>query len=109
MNIVCALKEKDEKIFWVPDRYLGGYIQRETGADIAMWDGACIVHDEFKASELQALIKQHPGAKVPVHPESPAEVVALADAVGSTSAILKAAQVMAATTFIVGYRQRRAA
>jgi quinolinate synthase len=44
-----------------------------------------------------------------VHPESPAEVVALADAVGSTSAILKAAQVMAATTFIVGYRQRRAA
>ncbi len=66
-----------------------------------MWNGACIVHDEFKAVELELLKKEHPQAKVLVHPESPADVVALADAVGSTSAILKAAREMDAHTFIV--------
>jgi quinolinate synthase len=66
-----------------------------------MWNGACIVHDEFKALELELLKRAHPGAKVLVHPESPADVVALADAVGSTSAILKAAREMDASTFIV--------
>jgi quinolinate synthase len=59
------------------------------------------VHDEFKAFELQALKAEHPDALVLVHPESPAEVVALADAVGSTSGILKAAQTSSASTFIV--------
>ena len=68
---------------------------------MGMWNGACIVHDEFKAVELQALLHEHPGAKVLVHPESPADVIALADAVGSTSAILKAAQDMDAREFIV--------
>jgi quinolinate synthase len=101
LDIVRALKEKGEKILWAPDRHLGGYIQRETGADMVMWGGSCIVHDEFKAFELQALMKAHPGAKVLVHPESPADVVALADAVGSTSAILKAAREMDAQEFIV--------
>ena len=101
LDIVHALKEKGEKILWAPDRHLGGYIQRETGADMVMWGGSCIVHDEFKAFELQALIKEHPGAKVLVHPESPADVVALADAVGSTSGILKAAREMDAKEFIV--------
>ena len=101
LDIVRALKEKGEKILWAPDRHLGGYIQRETGADMVMWGGSCIVHDEFKAFELEALIKEHPGAKILVHPESPAEVVALADAVGSTSAILKAAREMDAKEFIV--------
>jgi len=101
LDIVRALKEKGEKILWAPDRHLGGYIQRETGADMVMWGGSCIVHDEFKSFELEALIKAHPGAKVLVHPESPAEVVALADAVGSTSAILKAAREMDAKEFIV--------
>ena len=101
LEIVRALKDKGHKILWGPDKHLGGYIQRETGADILMWQGSCIVHDEFKAFELEALIKQHPGAKVLVHPESPAEVVALADAVGSTSAILNAARTMDAREFIV--------
>jgi quinolinate synthase len=101
LDIVRALKDKGEKILWAPDKHLGGYIQRETGADIVMWGGSCIVHDEFKAFELEALIKEHPGAKVLVHPESPADVVALADAVGSTSAILKAAREMTAQEFIV--------
>jgi quinolinate synthase len=101
LDIVRALKEQGQKILWAPDRHLGGYIQRETGADMVMWNGACIVHDEFKAFELQALMKAHPLAKVLVHPESPADVVALADAVGSTSGILKAARDINAPEFIV--------
>ena len=88
LDIVKALKDKGQKILWAPDKHLGGYIQRETGADMVMWNGSCIVHDEFKAFELKAMMKEHPQAKVLVHPESPAAVVALADAVGSTSAIL---------------------
>ena len=101
LDIVRALKDQGQKILWAPDKHLGGYIQRETGADMVMWNGACIVHDEFKAFELQALMKEHPRAKVLVHPESPADVVALAHAVGSTSAILKAAKEMIAPEFIV--------
>ena len=101
LDIVRALKDAGQKILWAPDRHLGDYIRRETGADMVMWNGACIVHDEFKAFELEALKKDHPGARVLVHPESPADVIALADAVGSTSAILKAAQTMDATEFIV--------
>ena len=101
LDIVRALKDKGHKILWAPDKHLGAYIQRETGADMLMWTGSCIVHDEFKAIELELLKKEHPGAKVLVHPESPAEVVALADAVGSTSGILKAAREMDAREFIV--------
>ena len=101
LDIVAALKAKGHKILWAPDRHLGGYIQRETGADMLMWGGSCIVHDEFKAFELEALMAEHPQAKVLVHPESPEHVVALADAVGSTSAILKAAREMDAKEFIV--------
>jgi quinolinate synthase len=101
LDIVRALKDQGHKILWAPDRHLGGYIQRETGADMVFWSGSCIVHDEFKAFELEALMKEHPGAKVLVHPESPADVVALADAVGSTSGILKAAREMDAREFIV--------
>lgn len=101
LEIVQALKDKGHKILWAPDKHLGDYIQRQTGADMLMWKGSCIVHDEFKASELQALRDQYPGAKVLVHPESPEDVIALADAVGSTSAILKAAKELDASTFIV--------
>ena len=101
LDIVRALTDKGHKILWAPDKHLGGYIQRETGADMVFWEGSCIVHDEFKAFELEGLMKQHPKARVLVHPESPADVVALADAVGSTSAILKAAREMPATEFIV--------
>jgi len=99
--VVNALKAEGHKILWAPDRHLGDYIRRETGADMISWQGACIVHDEFRALELELLKEQHPDAKVLVHPESPADVIALADAVGSTSAILQAAQRMDARTFIV--------
>jgi len=101
LDIVRALKDKGHKILWAPDKHLGGYIQRETGADMVMWGGSCIVHDEFKAFELEALKREHPDAKVLVHPESPAAVVKLADVVGSTTQIIRAAQTLPSQRFIV--------
>lgn len=101
LDVVHALKADGQKILWAPDRHLGDYIRRQTGADMLNWDGACIVHDEFKADELALMRQAHPGAKVLVHPESPASVIAQADAVGSTSAILAAAQTLDAQEFIV--------
>jgi quinolinate synthase len=101
LKIVEHLHAQGKKILWAPDRHLGNYIQSQTGADMLMWQGSCIVHDEFKTFELEELKKKHPHAKVLVHPESPASVVRLADVVGSTTQIIKAAQTLDATEFIV--------
>ncbi|MGC2048196.1 MAG: quinolinate synthase NadA [Gallionella sp.] len=101
LPIVRHLKEQGKKILWAPDRHLGNYIQQQTGAEILMWQGSCMVHDEFKARELQTLKAQHPRAKVLVHPESPAAVIALADVVGSTTQLIKASQQLSADEFIV--------
>jgi len=90
LAIVHYLKEQGKKILWAPDRHLGRYIQDQTGADMLLWNGACIVHDEFKAVELELLREQHPNARILVHPESPAAVVELADVVGSTAAMINA-------------------
>jgi quinolinate synthase len=90
LAIVQHLKDQGEKILWAPDRHLGRYIQEQTGADMLLWNGDCIVHDEFKALELELLRKQHPRAMVLVHPESPEGVVRQAHVVGSTSQLLKA-------------------
>jgi quinolinate synthase len=99
--VVEHLKAKGEKILWAPDKHLGGYIQKETGADMVLWDGACIVHEEFKSQGLTDLRRAFPDAAVLVHPESPEGVVAQADVVGSTSAILRAAETLPNTQFIV--------
>ena len=101
LKLVQHLHSKGEKLLWAPDKYLGDYIQRESGADMLMWNGACIVHEEFKAVVLGNLMKRYPHAKVLVHPESPASVIALADVVGSTSQIIQAARRMPEDTFIV--------
>ncbi|WP_418314797.1 quinolinate synthase NadA [Piscinibacter sakaiensis] len=101
LAIVRHLQEQGRKILWAPDRHLGRYIQQASGADMLMWDGACIVHDEFKGVELQLLKEQHPHAKVLVHPESPEAVVKLADVVGSTTQLLDAVRTLDATEFIV--------
>ncbi|TWG85790.1 quinolinate synthetase [Cupriavidus gilardii J11] len=101
LKIVEHLHAKGEKILWAPDKHLGSYIQRETGADMLLWQGSCLVHDEFKGIELDLLRKDHPNAKVLVHPESPANVVAQADVVGSTSQLIAAAQQLDANEFIV--------
>jgi quinolinate synthase len=101
LEIVSYLKDKGEKILWAPDKHLGLYIQEQTGADMLLWSGACVVHEEFKFNALLDLKKVYPEAAVLVHPESPAAVIGVADAVGSTSAIIKAASEMPNDTFIV--------
>ena len=101
LPIVQHLHEQGYKILWAPDRHLGAYVQQQTGADMLLWQGSCVVHDEFKARELGELKMQHPQARVLVHPESPAAVIALADVVGSTTQLIKASQQLAASEFIV--------
>lgn len=101
LSIVSHLKEEGHKILWAPDRHLGRYIQQQTGADMLLWQGSCVVHDDFRADALEALRREHPEAEVLVHPESPEAVVALADHVGSTSQLIRAAQASQAPTLIV--------
>ncbi|WP_457421990.1 quinolinate synthase NadA [Roseateles sp. P5_E7] len=101
LEIVADLHAKGQKVLWAPDRHLGRYIQEETGADMLMWNGACIVHDEFRGLELELLREQHPGALILVHPESPKSVVEQADVVGSTSALIKAVVEGKAQEYIV--------
>lgn len=101
LPIVKYLNEQGKKILWAPDRHLGEYVQQQSGADMLMWQGSCVVHDEFKAKELAELKAQHPQAKILVHPESPRAVVQLADVVGSTTQLIKASQAMDAHEFIV--------
>ena len=101
LDIIGHLHAQGKKLIWAPDRHLGNYIQKQTGADMLMWQGSCLVHDEFKAEELKILKAKHPDAMVLVHPESPADVVALADVVGSTTQLIKATQTPGVGTFIV--------
>jgi len=101
LQIVTHLKEQGHKIIWAPDRHLGNWIEQETGVEMIRWQGHCIVHDEFKTFELEVLKQKYPNAKVLVHPESPAEVVELADVVGSTKVLLNAVESMPDNEFIV--------
>jgi quinolinate synthase len=101
VELVEYLDQRGEKILWAPDRHLGAYVRQRTGADVLCWDGACIVHEEFKAQGLETLKAVYPDAAILVHPESPAPVVAMADVVGSTSQLIAAAQRLDNSTFIV--------
>ncbi len=101
VELITHLHAQGKKILWGPDRHLGSYLAKLTGADMLLWQGACIVHDEFKSLELSQLKAEHPDAATLVHPESPAGVVALADVVGSTSQLLDAAVNRAEQTMIV--------
>ncbi|KAA0011799.1 quinolinate synthase NadA [Billgrantia pellis] len=92
VDVIEYLQARGEKILWAPDKHLGGYIQQKTGADMLLWDGACIVHEEFKAKGIEDLKALYPDAAVLVHPESPASVVELADVIGSTSQLIRAAR-----------------
>jgi len=104
-DVVAHLHRQGEKILFAPDRHLGDYIQRQTGADVLIWDGACIVHEEFKADGVRRVKEEYPEAAVLVHPESPASVIELADLVGSTTQIIKAAVEMENRQFIVATDQ----
>ena len=101
LDVVQHLSDQGEKIIWAPDQHLGRYVQSQTGADVLLWDGACIVHEEFKAKGIHDLKAIYPDAAVLVHPESPESVVEIADVVGSTSQLLKASKELSNQTFIV--------
>ena len=104
-EVVAHLDSLGQKILWAPDKHLGAYVQRETGADVLCWDGACIVHEEFKAQGLLDLKALYPNAAILVHPESPQAVVELADVAGSTSQLIQAAATLPNPEFIVATDQ----
>lgn len=101
VEIIEHLDSLGEKIIWAPDQHLGRYIQKKTGAEMLLWDGACIVHEEFRARGIAQMKELYPDAAVLVHPESPESVVDVADAVGSTSQLIKAAQTLPNERLIV--------
>jgi len=101
VSIIKHLHETGQKIVWGPDKHLGRYVQEQTGADMLIWDGACVVHEAFKASALDVLKNKYPDAAILVHPESPSSVIAMADVVGSTTRLIKAVQEMPNKQFIV--------
>lgn len=114
VELIEHLDSRGEKIIWAPDRHLGRYVTQQTGADVLCWQGACIVHDEFKTQALQRMKVLYPQAAVLVHPESPQAIVALADAVGSTSQLIQAArdlphpQMIVATDRGIFYKMQQA-
>lgn len=101
VELIDHLDSLGEKIIWAPDKHLGRYVQKQTGADILCWQGTCIVHDEFKTQALTRLQKQYPDAAILVHPESPQAIVDMADAVGSTSQLIAAAKTLPHQRLIV--------
>nr|MBA2815171.1 Quinolinate synthase A [Candidatus Pantoea persica] len=101
VELIDYLDSRGEKIIWAPDRHLGRYVTQQTGADVLCWQGACIVHDEFKTQALQRMKALYPDAAVLVHPESPQAIVELADAVGSTSQLIQAAKSLPHSQMIV--------
>lgn len=101
VELIDHLDSLGQKILWAPDRHLGRYVQRQTGADVLCWQGACIVHDEFKTQALMRMKALHPEAAVLVHPESPQAIVEMADAVGSTSQLIAAAKSLPQRQLIV--------
>ena len=101
LKVIQQLHSEGKKVLWAPDKHLGHYVQSKTGIEMLMWDGACIVHEEFKAEGLKRLKLLHPEAAVLVHPESPKEVIALADVVGSTTELINAAASRPEKLFIV--------
>jgi quinolinate synthase len=115
VDVVRHLQERGEPVLWAPDRHLGRYIERVTGADMLLWQGSCVVHDEFRAEALVRLKERHPEAAVLVHPESPEGVIALADVVGSTTQLIQAAARLPHPTLVVAtdngifYKMRQAA
>ena len=101
LPIIRHLRERGEKILWAPDRHLGQYVQEQTGADMLLWEGSCVVHEEFKGFALERVRRLHPDAAVLVHPESPHEVLEQADVIGSTTALIKAVTQLPNDEFIV--------
>ncbi len=115
VKLVKWLGEQGKKVLWAPDKHLGHYIEKVTGVEMVRWQGSCIVHDEFKNRSLAELAEKHPDAAILVHPESPENIIAMADSVGSTTQIINAAKTMPNQQFIVAtdkaifYKMKQAA
>tara|TARA_B100001059_G_scaffold149347_1_gene149164 strand:- start:1694 stop:2743 length:1050 start_codon:yes stop_codon:yes gene_type:complete len=115
VKLIEHLNKKNIKIIWAPDKHLGSYIKDKTNADMKLWNASCIVHEEFKASSLLKLMKENKDAAVLVHPESPKNVIELADVVGSTSQLIKACKdlpnkkMIVATDNRIFYKMQKAA
>lgn len=91
----------DKKIIFAPDKNLGAYLIKKTGRDMVLWDGACMVHEIFSLQKILKLKAQHPEAKFIAHPECEANILEMADYIGSTSGLLKYTRENPATEFIV--------
>ncbi len=115
VSLAEHLAKEGKKILWAPDKHLGSYIEKVTGADMLLWNAACIVHDEFKSRALGKLVEQYPDAAVLVHPESPDDVIRMADVIGSTTQLINAAktlpnqQLIVATDKGIFYKMRKVA
>lgn len=92
---------KDQKIIFAPDKNLGRYIQKATNRELVLWDGRCIVHEAFSFDKLMKLILQYPNAELIAHPESTADVIELAQFVGSTKAMIDYVKQSEKTEFII--------
>ena len=92
VSLIEHLTSLGKKLIWAPDKYLGNYILEKTGADMLLWDGSCIVHEEYKAIELKKMIKEYPDSDVLVHPESPRSIIKMAHVVGSTTRLIEASK-----------------
>jgi len=101
IKVIEHLASKGEKIIWAPDKHLGGYIKKITGADMLLWQGSCIVHEAFQAQALASLKAIHSEAAILVHPESPDDIIRMADVVGSTTQLINAARSLKNNTLIV--------
>lgn len=100
-EVIEHLHGQGKRILWAPDRHLGRWLREQTGADMQLWDGSCVVHEEFRAQGVRALLRTHPQAAVLAHPESPYEVLQMADVVGSTSQLLAAVEQLSNQVVIV--------
>ena len=105
LEVLAHLHAQGQKVLWAPDKHLGRYVQQQTGADMVLWDGACIVHEEFRTRDLGSLRALYPEAAILVHPESPQEMVDVADAVGSTKQLIDAARKLPHPQLIVATDQ----
>jgi quinolinate synthase len=93
VSLIEHLTSLGKKLIWAPDKYLGNYVIDSTGADMLLWDGSCIVHEEYKTIELKNMIAEHPDCDVLVHPESPRSIIQLANTIGSTTKLIEASKV----------------
>ena len=98
---IVASIPKDTPIIFAPDRNLGAYIQKKTGRKMLLWDGSCVVHEEFSKEKIEAIEKKHPDAKFIAHPESEMQILDKADYIGSTSGLIKYVKENNAKKFIV--------